>query len=216
MRSSRSLLASAAAVLLLLLSLAAAADMSIVSYGERSEEETRRVYAEWMAQHGRTYNALGEEDRRFQVFRDNLRYIDQHNTAADAGLHSFRLGLNRFADITNEEYRARYLGVRSKPERQRKLSARYQADDSEELPESFDWREKGAVVEVKDQGDCGEHPRLNLLLLLPSLLFFQIIKFVATILHCHHKPKSGPYSTSCNKLVDLPARYSYKYVMKTN
>ncbi|XP_047066075.1 oryzain alpha chain-like [Lolium rigidum] len=156
MRSSRSLLASAAAVLLLLLlSLAAAADMSIVSYGERSEEETRRVYAEWMAQHGRTYNALGEEDRRFQVFRDNLRYIDQHNTAADAGLHSFRLGLNRFADTTNQEYRARYLGVRSKPERQRKLSTRYQADDSEELPESFDWREKGAVVEVKDQGDCG-------------------------------------------------------------
>jgi hypothetical protein len=87
----------AAAALLLLVSLAAAADMSIVSYGERSEEETRRMYAEWMATHGRTYNAIGEEERRYQVFRDNLRYIDAHNAAADAGVHSFRLGLNRFA-----------------------------------------------------------------------------------------------------------------------
>ncbi|CAD6259303.1 unnamed protein product [Miscanthus lutarioriparius] len=145
----------AAALLLLLVSLAAAADMSIISYGERSEEETRRMYAEWMATHGRTYNAIGEEERRYQVFRDNLRYIDEHNAAADAGVHSFRLGLNRFADLTNDEYRATYLGVRTKPQRERKLSARYHADDNEELPESVDWRTKGAVAEVKDQGSCG-------------------------------------------------------------
>lgn len=148
-------LAAAAAALLLLVSLAAAADMSIISYGERSEEETRRMYAEWMATHGRTYNAIGEEERRYQVFRDNLRIIDEHNAAADAGVHSFRLGLNRFADLTNEEYRATYLGVRTKPQRERKLSARYHADDNEDLPESVDWRTKGAVAEVKDQGSCG-------------------------------------------------------------
>uniref|UniRef100_K3Y8C3 Cathepsin propeptide inhibitor domain-containing protein n=1 Tax=Setaria italica TaxID=4555 RepID=K3Y8C3_SETIT len=145
----------AAAALLLLVSLAAAADMSIVSYGERSEEETRRMYAEWMATHGRTYNAIGEEERRYQVFKDNLRYIDAHNAAADAGVHSFRLGLNRFADLTVEEYRDTYLGVMTKPQRERKLSARYLTGENEELPESVDWRAKGAVAEVKDQGSCG-------------------------------------------------------------
>lgn len=148
----------AAVALLLLVSLAAAADMSIISYGERSEEETRRMYAEWMATHGRTYNAIGEEERRYQVFKDNLRYIDAHNAAADAGVHSFRLGLNRFADLTNDEYRATYLGVRTKPQRERKLGDRYLAGDNEELPESVDWRAKGAVAEVKDQGSCGELP----------------------------------------------------------
>ncbi|KAM0873806.1 hypothetical protein ACQ4PT_037837 [Festuca glaucescens] len=153
MRRSTALLAAAAA---LLLSLAAAADMSIVSYGERSEEEARRMYAEWKAEHGRNSNAIGGEDElRFAVFRDNLRYIDEHNAAADAGVHSFRLGLNRFADITNEEYRNTYLGVRTKPERKQKLSARYQAADNEDLPESVDWRTKGAVPAVKDQGGCG-------------------------------------------------------------
>jgi hypothetical protein len=146
----------AAAALLLLLSLAAAADMSIVSYGERSEEETRRMYVEWMSRHGKAYNAIGEEERRYQVFKDNLRYIDQHNAAADAGVHSFRLGLNRFADLTNDEYRATYLGVRTRPQRDSsKLSSRYHAGDNEALPDSVDWRTKGAVAEIKDQGSCG-------------------------------------------------------------
>lgn len=156
----------AAAALLLLLSLAAAADMSIISYGERSEEEARRMYVEWMAQHGKTYNAIGEEEHRYQVFKDNLRYIDAHNAAADAGVHSFRLGLNRFADLTNEEYRATYLGVRTKPQRERKLSSRYHADDNEALPDSVDWRTKGAVAEVKDQGSCGKHPYPSILILI--------------------------------------------------
>ncbi|PWZ46435.1 Oryzain alpha chain [Zea mays] len=157
MGASTTPLASAAAALLLLLlaPLAAAADMSIVSYGERSEEEARRMYAEWMAAHGRTYNAVGEEERRFEVFRDNLRYVDAHNAAADAGVHSFRLGLNRFADLTNDEYRATYLGVRSRPQRERRLGDRYLAGDNEDLPESVDWRAKGAVAEIKDQGSCG-------------------------------------------------------------
>uniref|UniRef100_A0A0E0PEY1 Oryzain alpha chain n=1 Tax=Oryza rufipogon TaxID=4529 RepID=A0A0E0PEY1_ORYRU len=147
-------MALAAAALLLLLSLAAA-DMSIVSYGERSEEEARRLYAEWKAEHGKNYNAVGEEERRYAAFRDNLRYIDEHNAAADAGVHSFRLGLNRFADLTNEEYRDTYLGLRNKPRRERKVSDRYLAADNEALPESVDWRTKGAVAEIKDQGGCG-------------------------------------------------------------
>jgi hypothetical protein len=160
--SSSSRTSLAAAALLLLLPLAAAADMSIVSYGERSEEETRRMYVDWMARHGKAYNAVGEEERRYQVFKDNLRYVDRHNAAADAGVHSFRLGLNRFADLTNDEYRATYLGVKNKPQRDNKLSARYHADGNEALPDSVDWRTKGAVAEIKDQGSCGKkHPFLH-------------------------------------------------------
>uniref|UniRef100_A0A0D9WAD6 Oryzain alpha chain n=1 Tax=Leersia perrieri TaxID=77586 RepID=A0A0D9WAD6_9ORYZ len=147
-----------AAALLVLFSMAAAADMSILSYGERSEEETRRLYAEWKSEHRKNSNAIGggDDERRYEVFKDNLRYIDEHNAAADAGVHSFRLGLNRFADLTNEEYREAYLGLKNKPLRgERKVSDRYLAADDEALPESVDWRKKGAVAEIKDQGGCG-------------------------------------------------------------
>ncbi|PKA51450.1 Oryzain alpha chain [Apostasia shenzhenica] len=159
----------ATVALLLALSSAAAGDaggdrpdMSIISYGERhgmrgmerSEAEVREIYEKWMARQGRTSNALGEKDRRFAAFRENLRYVDEHNAAADAGIHSFRLGLNRFADLTNEEYRAAFLGTSPSP-RLRSPSARYRVAAGEALPGSVDWRAKGAVASVKDQGACG-------------------------------------------------------------
>ncbi|XP_019708079.1 cysteine proteinase mucunain isoform X1 [Elaeis guineensis] len=157
----------AAALLLFCLAAAAVAapDMSIISYDEahgvqgleRSEEEMRLLYEGWLAKHGRADNALGEKERRFEIFKDNVRFIDAHNAAADSGHRSFRLGLNRFADMTNEEYRAVYLGTRPASHRRRARlgSDRYRYNAGEELPESVDWRDKGAVTTVKDQGSCG-------------------------------------------------------------
>ncbi|CAD5173193.1 unnamed protein product [Musa acuminata subsp. malaccensis] len=157
-------MASLAVFLLLGLAAAfAAPDMSIISYDEehgargleRSEEEVRRMYDAWVAEHGRVHNALGEREQRFEVFKDNLRFIDAHN--ADAEAYGFSLGLNRFADLTNEEYRATYLGTRAggTARRLRAPSDRYRHEAGDELPESVDWREKGAVAAVKDQGSCG-------------------------------------------------------------
>lgn len=138
-------------------------DMSIITYNndhnfkgiERSEAELRLLYDQWLSKHNKQYNALGEKDRRFEIFKDNLRYIDEHNAAADRGENSFRLGLNKFADLTNEEYRSKYLGTRRK-ERVRVRSERYKVNEGESLPESVDWREKGAVAPMKDQGSCGK------------------------------------------------------------
>ncbi|KAF3338946.1 oryzain alpha chain [Carex littledalei] len=141
--------------LLLSLTVASLSDMSIVSYGERSEEEIQRLYQAWKAQHGKLNNALGQDDKRYEIFKDNLKYIDEHNAAADAGVHSFRLGLNRFADLTNEEYRATYLGTKPVGTRRGMVGDRYKVHEGESLPDSIDWREKGAVAEVKDQGSCG-------------------------------------------------------------
>lgn len=51
--------------LLLSLTVASLSDMSIVSYGERSEEEIQRLYQAWKAQHGKLNNALGQDDKRY-------------------------------------------------------------------------------------------------------------------------------------------------------
>lgn len=139
-----------------------ASDMSIVSYdekhgvaGERSDDEVRSLHSAWMAKHGKSYNALGETERRFQIFKDNLRYIDEQNALPN---RSFKLGPNRFADLDNDEYRKAYLGTRMDPSRRLSSvkSDRYAPNVGDSLPDSVDWREKGAVVEVKDQGGCGK------------------------------------------------------------
>ncbi|KAM7278619.1 hypothetical protein ACFE04_005753 [Oxalis oulophora] len=96
-----------------LLAVSSALDMSIISYDNnpilRSDEEVMTLYEEWLVTHGKSYNSLGEKEKRFHVFKDNLRFIDEHNTLENL---TYMVGLNRFADLTNDEYRTRYLGFK--------------------------------------------------------------------------------------------------------
>ncbi|KAL6546116.1 putative cysteine protease rd21b [Orobanche gracilis] len=139
--------------------LSSALDMSIITYDQnhgvgptRSESEALALYDSWLVKHG---NAIGEKDRRFEIFKDNLRFIDEHNSAD----RPYKVGLNRFADLTNEEYRSLFASGRLRKETNRltgrRASNRYTVQAGEKLPESVDWREKGAVAPVKDQGQCG-------------------------------------------------------------
>lgn len=135
--------------------------MSIISYDDdhglsstwRTDEEVMSIYKSWMAKHGKTQNGLGGS--RFEIFKDNLRFIDEHNSQN----RSYKLGLNRFADLTNQEYRAMYLGTRTDATRRlmksRVASQRYTFKAGDQLPESVDWRRLGAVNPIKDQGRCG-------------------------------------------------------------
>ncbi|KAK4772335.1 hypothetical protein SAY86_014110 [Trapa natans] len=160
----------AALLLLLLLPIlltvaSATTDMSIISYdvkhGDgvgRTEEDLESMYVSWLLKHGKAYaNSLEERERRFDIFKDNLRFIDEHNSAAPN--RSYRLGLNKFADLTNEEYRAVFLGTRSDPKRRvmkaRVAGSRYAVRAGDHLPVAVDWRTRGAVNPVKNQGSCG-------------------------------------------------------------
>ncbi|KAK5823970.1 cysteine proteinase mucunain-like [Gossypium arboreum] len=152
-----------AVLLLMMFTLSSAFDMSIVSYDKshpdrsmsswRTFDEVMAMYEDWLVKHGKVYNGLGEKEKRFQIFKDNLRFIDEHNSEET---HSFKLGLNQFADLTNEEYRFTYLGVKKPNKKVSKRSDRYvQLLGQAALPDSVDWRTKGAVAPVKDQGSCG-------------------------------------------------------------
>ncbi|RYR01828.1 hypothetical protein Ahy_B06g080692 isoform A [Arachis hypogaea] len=85
-------------------------------------------------------------------------FIHEHNST---GNKPYKLVLNKFADFTNEEYRARYLGTKPRSSSQQqqllfgnKKSDRYAFGAGNELLASVDWREKGVVSPVKDQGQC--------------------------------------------------------------
>ncbi|GMP31405.1 hypothetical protein CsSME_00005632 [Camellia sinensis var. sinensis] len=143
-------------LILLFASLSYAIDNHIQKSSPRSDDEVMGLYEEWLAKHGKAYNSLGEKDKRFEIFKDNLKFVDEHNSEN----RTYKVGMNRFADLTNEEYRSRYLGTRTDAKRRFVkskvgLSRRYVVRGDEELPESVDWRTKGAVAPIKDQGDCG-------------------------------------------------------------
>ncbi|RWV86038.1 hypothetical protein GW17_00052113 [Ensete ventricosum] len=113
------------------------------------------MFEQWMAKHGRTYANESEKSYRLGVFTRNL---DDVNAFRQAGNHSYTLGLNGFSDLTNEEFLATYTTTTTgpspsevsypglKPFRYANVNA----------PSSIDWREKGAVTEVKNQLTCGK------------------------------------------------------------
>ncbi|KAI3445956.1 hypothetical protein Pfo_002621 [Paulownia fortunei] len=148
-------------VLLSFFIISSALDMSIIKYDQnhdtgpaRSESEIMALYESWLVKHGKAYNAIGEKEKRFEIFKDNLKFIDEHNSVD----RPYKLGLNRFADLTNEEYRSIFVGGRLDSKTRlmnQRASDRYAFKAGEELPESVDWRKKGAVAPVKDQGQCG-------------------------------------------------------------
>jgi len=67
-----------------------------------------------------------------------------------------RFGANKFADLTTAEFKNLYLN--SKPairDPRWPVAPEVSADAIAALPDAFDWRDKGAVTNVKDQGMCG-------------------------------------------------------------
>ena len=61
--------------------------------GEERGGETRRMFRDWMADSNKTYSSVAEEERRYAVFKKKRRRVEKHNAEADAGVHSYRLGL---------------------------------------------------------------------------------------------------------------------------
>jgi len=101
----------------------------------------------------RQFASESEHDARRAVFSDNLRLINKHNAEHARGLHSYTLGINEFADLTNEEFVKQYNGFIA-PSNVEQVEDDSVVDTTS-LPESVDWRTKGYVTPVKNQGQCG-------------------------------------------------------------
>lgn len=102
-----------------------------------------------MAQHGRVYKDAAEKEQRYQIFKANVEYIESVNKAGD---QKYKLGINQFADLTSEEFKASRNGY--KP-RMVKPAKTFRYENVTAVPGSMDWRTKGAVTPIKDQGQCG-------------------------------------------------------------
>jgi C1A family cysteine protease len=106
-------------------------------------------FNEWSVAHGKIYEPT-ERDYRNTVFNANVAKIIAHNT----GNSSWTMAVNKFADLTPDEFKAKYVGGITK----RKRSLRRQAEgpyNTTANPISVDWTTKGAVTPVKNQQQCG-------------------------------------------------------------
>jgi len=105
----------------------------------------------WSLLHGKEYRTQVENNFRLKVFRNNLEFIENHNRQ-NLG---FTVAMNQFGDLTNEEFRAMYLGTKINASNVIQRGSLHVYDSSVPMADDVDWRKKNAVTPVKNQGQCG-------------------------------------------------------------
>lgn len=130
-------------------------DNSLSVENEKIEWE---LFMDFQSKFQKRYESLENFKERFSIFRDNVRKIEQHNKDFT---QNFTMSINHFADLTEEEFRNNFItGLKTKDFSSKGYTSYgckpfTSNSNVDNLPSSIDWRDKGAVTSVKDQGQCG-------------------------------------------------------------
>ncbi|XP_039610676.1 procathepsin L-like [Polypterus senegalus] len=123
-----------------------------------SDERLDSEWQAWKSTFRMNYNPVSENMKR-EVWETNYKIIQEHNLENPGG--SFTMSMNKFGDLTNEEYRQLQGAFVSKKQRTsaktvsaselKRKASRLNVSNSP----SIDYRTRGFVTRVKDQGQCG-------------------------------------------------------------
>ncbi|MCK0538909.1 C1 family peptidase [Alcanivorax quisquiliarum] len=114
-------------------------------------------WTKFKATYNKTYSSANEENDRMEIFLDNKNRIDKHNQLYKNGLVSYTMGVNKFSDMTETEFRSFYTGSLNPGQsfrRESSLNTNRLLLGGGDLPRSVDWREANWVTPVKEQKEC--------------------------------------------------------------
>lgn len=118
--------------------------------------------------------ATDMESSKRAAFDVNVAAIVAHNTLADAGVKTYRLGVNEFSDLTEEDFATHYLDAGYKARKAASSADRATREvwlGGIANPATLDWRTKGAVTQVKNQGQKKGKTRIKQKTMMLQLYF---------------------------------------------
>ncbi|XP_020235764.1 vignain [Cajanus cajan] len=172
-----------------------------------SEESLWDLYERWRSHHT-VSRSLSDKHERFNVFKANVMHV--HNT--NKMEKPYKLKLNKFSDMTNHEFRSTYAGSKVNHYRMFRGTPRgngtFMYEKVGPVPPSVDWRKKGAVTDVKDQGHCGSCWAFSTVVAVEGINQIKTNKLVTLseqeLVDCDNKKNSG-----CNGGL---MEYAFEYI----
>ncbi|KAI4469040.1 fetuin [Holotrichia oblita] len=121
-------------------------------YGRDDFDVQLNAFRDFKDKYNKVYSSKKEQIRRFKIFRKNLAKVHEFNQN-EKGTAVY--GITKFSDLTYDEFRKNHMGLRTDLVYENEINFPQAEIPDIELPDEFDWRDKGAVTEVKNQGSCG-------------------------------------------------------------
>ena len=113
-----------------------------------SEEESMlfKKFQKFIKKYNKKYDSINEFFARYLVFKYNILSIKSQNL-------SFKTGITQFADLTQQEFKKRYLNLNYNAMAVSNFDP-YIPKKINDAPSSFDWRTENRVTSVKSQSEC--------------------------------------------------------------
>ena len=131
--------------------------------GSLTENDKWLLFVDFQERFNKKYDSIEDLKERFEIFASNIRIIETHNSDKT---QNFTMSINHFTDLTDEEFKENYISgyIISETSIETDVNGyssygckpfSSSVETKMGLPESIDWRDRGAVTSVKDQGQCG-------------------------------------------------------------
>lgn len=120
--------------------------------GSLTKNDKWELFVDFQERFNKKYASIEDLKERFEIFASNTRTIEIHNSDKT---QNFTMSINHFTDLTEEEFKEAYISGYIKYNSYGCKPFPSSNEMEINLSETIDWREKGAVTSVKDQGQCG-------------------------------------------------------------